>query len=143
MAIPEFDEVGQLPPGVHIASREEVRERFGGTVRRQELLAGLERALALLAEVGCRRVWLDGSFVTASASPGDIDLAWDSAGVERREVLRREPCLDPVFPDRAAQRSRFGGDFFAVSGSPTIGIVAAFQRDRRRRAKGVILLTLS
>ena len=35
-----------------------------------------------------------------------------------------------------------GGDFFAVSGSPTIGIVAAFQRDRRRRAKGVILLTL-
>jgi hypothetical protein len=143
MAIPEFDEVGQLPPGVHTASWAEVRERFGGTARRQELLAGLARVLALFAEVGCRRVWLDGSFVTSKADPGDFDLAWDLAGVALDGLARRDPPLDPLLPDRVAQVRRYGGECFAVSEPFTSGVVANFRRDRLGREKGIVTIALS
>jgi len=37
------------------------------------VLDGLAEALELLAAVGCRRVWLHGSFVTAKDEPGDFE----------------------------------------------------------------------
>jgi len=143
VAFPEFDEQGQLPPGIHAASWREVAQRCGGDERRQALLAGLARLLALLAEVGCRRVWLDGSFVTSKAAPGDFDLAWDVVGVEIDALVRRDPVLDPVFPDRAAQLRRYGGECFAVSEPVTSGVVATFQRDRLGREKGIVLVELA
>jgi hypothetical protein len=84
-------------------------ERFGWNERRRDLLDGQEDARELLAAVGCRRVWLNGSFVTAKDEPGDFDACWNTDGVDLAQI-------DPVFLDlvagRAAQKSRFGGEFF-------------------------------
>ena len=55
---------GRLPPGEHVASWDEVVERFGWTERRRRMLDGLAEAIDLLAEAGCRQIWLNGSFVT-------------------------------------------------------------------------------
>jgi hypothetical protein len=148
VALPGFDESGNLPPGVHAATRDEVIARFGYTAARLGLIDGLGRALKLLAEVGCRRVWLDGSFVTQSErtlgrDPADFDLCWDIAGVDLAMIAQREPALDPIRPDRQALRRRYGGDLFFVTEPLSIGLLEDFQHDRDGRRKGIVLLLLS
>lgn len=107
--LPTFTAHGLLPEGVHPATLEEVRERFGGNERREQLLTGLIEALRLLRAAGCRRVYINGSFVTAKELPNDIDACWDTEGVDA-------DALDPVFFEfedgRAAQKARFGAEFF-------------------------------
>ena len=107
--IPDFTAHGLLPEGVHPATLEEVLERFGGNERRNKLLAGLVEALRLLRAAGCRRVYINGSFVTSKELPNDIDVCWDIEGVDA-------DALDPVFFEfdngRAAQKARFGAEFF-------------------------------
>src|SRR5262245_27238275 len=78
MPIPALDANGLLPPGVHEASIEEVRELFGQfreTEQRVRLQAALE---AFLAEARGTHlvvaVIVDGSFTTGKAQPGDVDI---------------------------------------------------------------------
>lgn len=141
--IPEFTAGGLLPQGVHPATLEEVRERFGGNERREQLLTGLVEALRLLRAAGCRRVYIDGSFVTAKERPNDIDFCWDIEGVE-------PDALDPVFFDfadgRAAQKARFGAEFFPAQvpeGITGRTFLEFFQVDRQTgEPKGIIELRL-
>src|SRR5579885_1526760 len=78
--IPEFDELGRLPPGVHAASWDEIVARFGGSAWRARLLDGLRSALLSLKSAGCTVAYIDGSFVTAKGEPGDFDACWDEVG---------------------------------------------------------------
>lgn len=52
--IPEFDENGNLPPGVHFCDNwEDFKERFGYTPKRAQMILGMEDAIASLkAAVG-------------------------------------------------------------------------------------------
>jgi hypothetical protein len=141
--IPNFDAQGLLPKGVHPATWKEVRERFGGSERREELLKKLREALNLLRAAGCRRVYIDGSFVTAKQMPNDIDVCWDISGVEA-------DALDPLFFDfddgRAAQKARFGAEFFPANvpeGITGKTFLEFFQVDKQTGApKGIIELFL-
>lgn len=47
--------------------------RCGYTPHRLILLAGPKAALDLLRAAGCRRVYVDGSFVSSEEAPGDFD----------------------------------------------------------------------
>lgn len=40
--IPEFDENGNLPPGIHFCSWSEFKEKFGYNTRRNTLISGIE-----------------------------------------------------------------------------------------------------
>jgi len=55
--IPEFDENGNLPPGVHFCEWEEFQQRFGTTLRRQRMMDGLELAMTQLKAAGCRTIY--------------------------------------------------------------------------------------
>jgi hypothetical protein len=94
---------------MHWATWEEVVERFGGMASRQHLIDGLRLALLGLRAAGCRTVYVDGSFVTDKADPGDFDACWERQGIDPSN-------LDPIFyafdDDRAAQKARFGGELF-------------------------------
>ena len=78
MAIPSLTAAGFLPPGAHDASMEEVEIAFGRfqeSDRRTILFRRLVEYIAELRSLGhAQEVLLDGSFVSAKASPGDIDL---------------------------------------------------------------------
>jgi hypothetical protein len=106
------------------------------------LLRGLKEALDLLQGAGCRRVYIDGSFVTAKKWPNDIDVCWDVDGVDPMS-------LDSVFFDfsnaRAAQRSRFGGEFFPAQAPQRLKtFLDFFQIDKvTGRPKGIIELRLT
>ena len=87
--IPVFDANGNLPPGIHVATWDELVARFGANAQRQMLLSGLRAALLWLKDAGCLRVYVDGSFVTAKEEPGDYDDCWEVNGVDPDK-------LDPV-----------------------------------------------
>ena len=78
MPIPDLNENGFLPEGIHEASLEELRERFGRfqrTDRRPALFTKLSTYLAEVRASGLVvAVIVDGSFVTAKDEPSDIDL---------------------------------------------------------------------
>ncbi len=141
--IPQFTADGLLPEGVHPATLEELSERFGGNEWRRQSLQGLNEALRLLRAAGCRRVYINGSFVTAKERPNDIDVCWDVGGVDA-------DALDPVFFDfsdgRAAQKARFGAEFFPAQvpeGLTGRTFLEFFQTDRETgEPKGIIVLEL-
>lgn len=100
-----------LPPGIHWATMDEVAARFATSPRRVWLFEGLVQAVDALINAGCRRLYLDGSFVTAKESPGDYDGCWDPTGVVAA-------MLDPVFLDfsnrRESQKRKYRGELFVA-----------------------------
>ncbi len=88
--IPDFDEQGYLPPGVHVASLDEVEVRFGRSseLRRVEMQS-LRWLFEMAVAAGVRRFIINGSFVTDIGEPNDVDCLL---------------LIDPDFPkDSAAE----------------------------------------
>jgi len=140
--IPPFDAAGNLPPGVHEATWDELVARFGTTPRRLALLAGLRAALDALRAAGCRRAYVDGSFVTAKPDPGDFDACWDTVGVDLALV---DPVLKTFVNRREAQKRKYGGELFPAEwpADPAgTSFLRFFQQDRRGQPKGIVALDL-
>jgi len=76
--IPAFRDDGYLPEGLHVATEAEVTLRFGtATSRRRRLALRLRRWLELSRSVRAKRLFVDGSFVTAKPDPNDVDaVVW-------------------------------------------------------------------
>jgi hypothetical protein len=118
-------------------------ERYAITEHRAALLDGFREAVASLRGGGCRRVYLEGSFVTDKEAPGDFDACWKAGGVD-------PDLLDPEHLDfsdrRATQKARYGGELFpaqlAAEPRGTV-FLGCFQRDRQPgETKGVVALDL-
>ena len=134
---------GYLPAGVHRCAWAEFGDRFvAPNEHRRGLGALLFAALEALRAAGCRRVWINGSYVTDKALPGDVDVLWDAHGVQPRR-------LDPVFRAEddqtcAERRKRFGGDYIAIyDDGPDAVLIRHFQTDRAGIDKGIIVMDLS
>jgi hypothetical protein len=133
-----------LPTGIHAATLTEIEAAFAYNSRRRALYAGLLDAAVHLKQVGCRTVLLDGSYVSAKPLPNDYDACWEPDGVDFKK-------LDTVFDDfgngRAAQKARFGGEFFpATLIARDIGAAFRefFQIDRfTGRKKGILSVNLT
>jgi hypothetical protein len=142
--IPDFDlATGNLPPGIHAATWQEVAAAFGSSEHRQRLLAGLLRALQALRAAGCTRAYIDGSFVSAKDAPGDFDACWDAQGVD-------PAVLDPALLDftnrRAAQKAKYAGELFIANQAAVpagTAFLDFFQRDKSTGdAKGIVAIDL-
>ncbi len=142
--IPPFDKTtGNLPPGTHAATWDEVAARYGYTPHRRLLLAGLKEVFDALRLAGCRRAYVDGSFVTAKREPGDFDACWDVDGVN-------PDLLDPVLltfdNSRAAQKAKYHGEVFpanAAADRSGTRYIQFLQRDKGTlQAKGIVALEL-
>ena len=142
--IPDFNEYGLLPIGVHWSSIEEVKEKLGFSTKRMELINGLEEALRNFKAAGCKKLYLDGSFVTSKLEPGDIDVCYDHNGIDPTK-------LDSVFFDfkneRAAQKKKYLCEFFmshwGAVDNPPITYFEFFQKDKHSgKTKGIVGLKL-
>jgi hypothetical protein len=142
--IPDFTRLGVLPPGVHDATWAEISQRFGNNGQRRSVLAGIRQAATALAKARCRRLWIDGSFVTSRAKPKDWDGCWDPVGVV-------PSLLDPDFLDfskdgRARMKMKYMADLFPSSLTEVAsGLVFLnyFQQSRGGDPKGVVILDLN
>jgi hypothetical protein len=144
--LPPFDSEGNLPPGIHEASWAELEVAFATNAHRRRLLAGFKAVAMNLAECGCERVYLDGSFVTSEPVPADFDGAWELSGVDLRKLLSSEPLLFDFTNRRAAQKAKYLGEMFpadvreASSGRTFIDF---FQQDKTTGlSKGIVAIQL-
>jgi len=143
--IPPFNRAGLLPTGEHECEWPEFLIRFGGSPdngRRRRLIVGLAQVLWILAQVGCRVVIVDGSFVSRERWPRDFDLCYEAHGV-RLELL--PPVLLDFSAGRGAQKRRFGGEALPADFPLEVHgrtIREAFACTREGVSKGVIRLDL-
>lgn len=78
--VPGLDGYDVLPRGRHTATLEDVHEHFVATrpdgARRKKLLDDFTDYVSLLGRLGLAVdcVWLDGSFISGKANPGDVDM---------------------------------------------------------------------
>ena len=142
--IPEFDENGNLPPGVHFCEWEEFVERFGTNALRLRLIQGLQIAMEQLKAAGCRTIYINGSFVTIKADPGDFDACWDREEVDIYYLRIQAPRLLNHY-DRAGQKAKYRGEIFPSDqpiGNYGMDSFELFQRDRKQNKKGIIAIDL-
>jgi hypothetical protein len=83
--------------------------RYGYNPARLALLAGMKSALDALRSAGCRRVYIDGSFVSTKELPGDYDGCWEALGMDLTSL---DPVLLTFTQRRLAQKAKYGGEFF-------------------------------
>ena len=132
--IPDLNELGYLPPGVHVASLDEVITRFGvGNEQRQAQGESLRWLLPVCRQAGISRMLINGSFVTARDEPIDVDIAmlqgpaYSAMSDSAAEIRQGLPFLDIKVVNEQDY------SFFTKS---------LFVRDRSRVSKGVIEVIL-
>ncbi|BCV64339.1 hypothetical protein FA893_06775 [Photobacterium damselae subsp. piscicida] len=142
--IPDFDSTGNLPEGIHLASMEELVERFGYNPKRAWLIDGLKLLICALQKANCPLVYIDGSFVTSKEIPGDYDLCWSLVDVIEEKV---DPVLLDFSPTgRATMEQKYRGDIFPAElpegGSGKL-FVDFFQTDKNTgEKKGIVAIKI-
>lgn len=142
MSIPALNKRGELPPGEHEATMEEVEMRFGvSNGQRKKLMRGLKAACENFWIARVNAIWIDGSFITDKYAPNDIDGCWEY----NPDVVVR--LLDPVFlsHSRRDMKAKYGLDFFSnilTEGATGLPFPAFFQRNRDGEAKGIIKIKI-
>lgn len=139
--IPDFQEAGLLPPGIHPASWDEFAERFVQFQETDRRIRIGERLKSLYHEIRTsgivRRLIVAGSYVTGKASPNDFDcvLVLDPAVV----TTDLRPSQYNLVSRRMARRL-YGGDVFAaIEGSEALEeYLRFFQTTRDGESMGVV-----
>ena len=141
MALPAFNEDGDLPPGVHSATLAEVLERFGqGSVQRCAVADRLTRLYQLAASTEqLARFVVFGSFVTAKAEPNDIDIILLMEDTFDLAAVTGEAAL--VFQHLEAH-ARFGASVFWTRRSGAMGgeraMIEYWQVRRQGGQRGIV-----
>jgi hypothetical protein len=72
--IPDCNDDGYLPAGIHPATLDEIAARFGRESElRQAQMESLRWLVDLARRAGVRRIVVNGSFVTDKLEPNDVD----------------------------------------------------------------------
>ena len=98
--------------------------------------------MASLRDAGCKRVFVDGSFVTSKDAPDDYDGCGELEGVDPEKL---DPTLLKFDNKRAAQKKEFFGELFiadARAHPSGTRFLEFFQRARDGNAKGIISIDL-
>src|SRR5437867_4429338 len=141
MALPAFNEEGDLPLGVHRATLLEVLERFGrGSVQRCAVANRLKRVYQLVTSTGqLARFVVFGSFVTAKAEPNDVDIVLVMENTFDLASLTGEAAL--VFQHMEAD-AHFGASVFWTKRSGALGgeqaLIEYWQARREGGQRGII-----
>jgi hypothetical protein len=134
----EFNDAGELPPGVYPASLGSVLTRFGsGSARRRATGERLRRIYTVAAATGqLARFIVFGSFITDTPAPNDVDVFLLMADTFDADGLRGEAAI--LFEHTAAQ-TYFGASVFwmrrlaALGGEATVIEHWQIKRDGTRR----------
>jgi predicted nucleotidyltransferase len=141
VALPDFNEDGDLPPGVYRATVAETLKRFGEGSAGRRLVAGrLSRIYQLATSTGkVARFVVFGSFVTDKEQPNDVDIillmedSFDLASVTGEAAV--------VFEHMEAD-ARFGASVFWTRRSGAIGgeqaMIEHFQIRREGGRRGIV-----
>lgn len=132
--VPKLRSDGTLPPGVHVATIDEICTAFPPYNEQRGILNdSLRRAIAELQALDTSLlIFVDGSFATAKAEPNDVDLLIVTPDHTERKLTA---YLEQVCPVEAVSLD--------VNVEPDIAnrIFDLFTMTRTGRAKGILRLT--
>ena len=76
MALPNLNDAGELPIGIHQVTIDEVIAQFGsGTLQREIVTARLQRIYQIAKGTGnLQQLIIFGSYITAKRKPNDVDV---------------------------------------------------------------------
>jgi hypothetical protein len=141
MALPAFNEEGDLPPGVYRATLSEVLERFGqGSFQRCSVADRLKRVYDLVSSTGhLARFVVFGSFVTAKEEPNDVDIIVLMENAFDLDAVTGEAALP--FQHMEAD-AHFGASLFWTRRSGAIGgeqaMIEYWQVRREGGQRGIV-----
>lgn len=131
-----------LPPGEHIATLQEIKQSLAFNHHRLNLFNGLVSAARLLAQSGCKYLYLDGSYVTEKDMPGDFDACWD---IEEVNLNSLDPIIWDIENGTTAQKKRFGGELYPnyIEGASGKLFKEFFKNEKHtNQEKGIIVIDL-
>jgi len=142
MPLPNIDETGDLPPGVHPATLDEVQQRFGAVGgQRGTCTRRLSHVYNLAQRTGhVRRFIIFGSYVTAKSDPNDVDVV-----LVMDDAFRLEDC--PIEArglfDHALAQARYGASIFWMRPGMLIGagieeFIAYWEVKREGSTRGIV-----
>ena len=109
--IPEFNDNGYLPQGIHPATLDETAARFGHEPElRRVQMESLRWMVTLAWRAGVERIVVNGSFVTDKWEPNDVDCVlligsgFPRDGEAEAELLAGLPFITMEFVDEEAFR---------------------------------------
>ncbi|MGH9769088.1 MAG: DUF6932 family protein [Blastocatellia bacterium] len=147
MPIPDLNEDGLLPEGIHDCTLDEIGARFGRfqvTERRIQLFGKLRALVDEERQAGLAvELIVDGSFVTDKPEPGDIDLVIVLPADYNREGEFAPFRYNAI--SKVSIRRRYGFDVFVTreGTSDYFGQIAFFQRVKESELqKGVLRIKL-
>lgn len=148
VTIPDVLASGWLPDGVHEATLEELRERFGRFRTSDKRVRMCARLCEYLAELKAWKItdvaYVDGSFVSAKGDPDDVDVTFALSD----EFLVRADEWTPSeynLVQNAFTRQRYGVDAWPEPGDhPLQRRVSSWRRMKPplKGAKGVLRVKL-
>ena len=142
MPLPEFNELGDLPVGIHRATLAEVVERFGQhTLQRQLVTKRLLRIYGLAQATGkLLRLVIFGSYITGKLNPNDVDIILLMQ--DDLDEQDYDPAVFPLFDHPRAHRE-FGASLFAIRPGFIVGetadeFIAHWQIKRDLGQRGIV-----
>ncbi len=120
---------------------------FNFNKHREKLFAGIELAVSELRAVGCRCIYVNGSFITRKDYHEDFDICWDEEGVDLDLLTKSYRGLVDFGHKMKTMKQRYGGDIVPMTsiadGKKGIIFLWFFQEDRQGRQKGIIRISLT
>jgi hypothetical protein len=111
-SLPDFEESGDLPPGIYRVSWQEIEARFAVTPRRRVLFERLQQLHRLAFSTDfLERFVVFGSFVTTKLEPGDVDIILVMRAGFQSEKASKE--ARPLFNHEQADQT-FGASVFWI-----------------------------
>jgi predicted nucleotidyltransferase len=146
MPLPGFNRNGDLPPGVHLATIQQVIERFGaGTPERELVTTRLRRVYNLARATGkIERFLVFGSYVTEKPSPNDVDVVLVMQ--DDFSLMTCDGETRSLFDHQQAD-SRFGASIFWIRPSHLLqealdDFIAHWQIKRDQTRRGIVEVSL-
>ena len=145
MPLPEFNQTGDLPTGVHRTSLTEAAARFAaGSDRRKTLALRLERIHQIASQTGhLSRFVVFGSFITDKHEPNDVDVFMIMDDNFNMGSLVGEPRL--LFVDHGTAQDHFGASVFWMRRMAAIGgeqaAIEDWQIKRDGSQRGIVEIT--
>jgi hypothetical protein len=142
MALPEFNQSGDLPTGVHRADMDEVATRFGRSFGQRGLVTQRLQHIYELAKrtQHLQRFVIFGSYITNKPEPNDVDVVLVMDGQFRLDDC---PVESSGLFDHALAQARYGASIFWTRPNTLIGetmneFISYWQIKRDGTQRGIV-----
>jgi len=130
----------------HQATIIEIKERFAINILRKIHFNQLIIFINDIKAIGCNTIFIDGSFVTDTQLPHDIDICWDNIGVDLNLAFIKMPVLFDMDHPRSEQQRLYHADIFPAfvfEADSMKYFIDFFQKDKKSsNPKGIIKLEI-